>query len=202
MHTDQHILAVADLALDHCEVLATVDKTAIADCAEFAELGLQHGFRNPLNLPFRMPDVCDEVGDRHHDNAVFISECTDLGCPHHFAVVVLDLDTNPGRSKTGETTQIDGCLGVSGTAQHSAWNRPQREHVTGPCEVGCGAVRICKLLHGDSAITCRDTRCVDCDGVNGHGVRGALLVLVHGRHRRNLETVKVLADHRYTDHTG
>ena len=113
----------------------------------------------------------------------------------HRALVFLadDLADDSRRTEISHTRKVDGGLGVAGPTEHSALLGPQRYDVARSGEVVCARVRIGKKPHRRSTVRRRDSGSDSLSCIDSDGVRGAVLVLVGGKHGRQSETVAIFA---------
>ena len=190
MHPDQHVVPVAvragDVAADQRDVLDVVVDAGVADGAELAVPGGDPGLGDALDVLFVLAPPLDQVGDGDQRQAVLVGEDPQFVGLGHRALVLLadDLADRAGRLQAGQPGQVDGGLGVAGAAQHPTVLGAQRNHVTGPGEVVGDTGRVGELAHGGSAVRCRNPRSDIHFRVDGDGVGGAVLVLVHRIHRQ------------------
>ena len=95
--------------------------------------------------------IGDQVGNGGDLDAMALGECDEVGQPRHGAVIVHDLADHPRRVETSEPRHVDGGLGVAGSDQHAAILGDQREHMTGPHEIGGAAVAVGQASAPDAA---------------------------------------------------
>ena len=121
VHPDQHVLAVAEVAVDQRDVLGVV------------EVGARSRPRgtSPCSVGSRASatrSTCRSVRRRYAMRSameISASPCSSakraqLRQAHHGAVVVDQLAEHAGRPQPGEPGQVDRGLGVPGAAQHAA----------------------------------------------------------------------------------
>jgi hypothetical protein len=199
--TDQHILAVAEVAADEGDVFALVVAAGVADRGELAggERDARRG--HPLDQLLEPATVGDQAGDGDHRQAVLSREPAQLLWAGHLGGVLLadDLAQRAGRSEPGQSGEIHGRLGVPGPAQHAAVPCPQRDDMARPGEVcGAGAGRG-QQRDGARAVGGRDAGADPLAGVDRHRERGAAAVLVGVVHGRQPKTVRVRLGQGYAD---
>ncbi len=81
MDADEHVLGAVDLALDERDVVLAVDKGAVADRGEVAELGRQGGRDDPFDELLGAAAVVDQLGDRDHLQAVALAVGDEVRAP-------------------------------------------------------------------------------------------------------------------------
>ena len=104
--------------------------------------------------------------------------------------------STPTGAQPGQPGQVDGGLGVAGALEHAAGAGAQREDVAGPAQVARPGARGAQHPDGVRAVGGADAGAHALARVHGHGEGGALAVLVHRGHRRQLEPVGPLVAHR------
>ncbi len=88
--------------------------------------------------------VFDEFCDGSDFEIMFFAVFGKLRQPGHRAIIVYYFTDHPRRFETSQSYQVDGSLGLACSYQHSAIPCPQREDMSGACEVtglrfiGCG----------------------------------------------------------------
>ena len=204
MHADEHVLAVADVAVDEGDVLAVVVRAAVADGGEVARCQRHRRLGDPLDQLVEALAVGDQVGDRDHDEVVLVGEDAQLLAAGHAGRVLLadDLAEHAGRPQAGEDGEVHRGLGVAGPAQHAAVLGPQRHDVAGSGEVGRRRVGVRQQPDGVRAVGRRDAGADALAGVDGDRVRGAAPVLVDPEHRRQVEPVGVGLGDGHADVAG
>ena len=136
-----------------------------------------------LDHPLTVPPVLDELRDRDEREAAGVAELAQAGQPGHGAVIVDDLGEHAGRVEASEPGEVDGSLGVPGTAQHPALRITQREDVS----------RADQLVGFGGGIHQRP----DGPGPVGGGNPGRDAVAsVHADRERGAHTLLVLACHQ------
>ena len=201
VHADQHVLAVADLAVDEGDVLALVVGAAVADRGERARHQRDDGLGDPLDQLVEALAVGDQVGDRDHAEVVLVGEDAQLLAAGHAGRVLLadDLAERPRGAQPGQHGEVDGGLGVAGAAQHPAVLGPQRHDVPGAGQVGRGRPGVGEQPDGVGPVDGGDAGRDALARVDGDRVGGAAPVLVDPEHRRQVEPVGVLLGHRDAD---
>ena len=142
----------------------------------------------------------DEVLDRHGDEPVLPPEGEQRIETHHRAVVVDELGDDGDRLQAGEPGEFDARLGVAGSLAHPAVLRDEREDVPGSGERLRARPGLGEHADGLRAVGGADAGARVFDRVAGHGVGGALGILVDRGHRRQLEGARPCRSHRGADH--
>ena len=195
MHPNQHTPAVVtragDIAADQGHMFHIVIDARVAHRPELSVPGRYPGLGHPLDELLVLAAVGDQIGDRDHRQVVLVSEDPQLvGLGHRsFVLLTDDLADRAGRLQARHPGQFDGGLGVARPAQHTALLGPQRDHVAGLGEIVGRAGRVGQQAHGGGPIGCGDPGPHPVAGVDGDGVGGAVLVLVHRVHRQQPEPV-------------
>ena len=171
MHADQHLLAVADLALDHRDVRLAIDDALEGDDPELAVIGWQRRRRDAPHQRLGAHAVLDQIRDRDHQQLVPLRELRQLRHARHRAVVVHDFADDAGRIEAGDAGQVDGRLGLPGAHEHAAVARLERKHVAGPGEISGPGRRIDRRQHGDRAVARRDAGARHALGLDRHAER-------------------------------
>ena len=199
----QHRLAVRDgarhVAVRQRDVLAVVDGDPVAVGGELAVPGGQPGLGDALDVALVAAAVAHQVLDRDHREAVLVGELPQLRGPLHRAVVVDDLDEHAGGREAGQPGEVDRCLGVPAAHQHAALAVAQREHVARAGELPRLGRGVGQRPRGAGAVGGADPGGDAVAGVDGDRVGRAQLVLVVGRHQRDLEPLEHVARHRHAD---
>ena len=199
-HQDVVTLTVGSghVAEDQGHVLDLVVDAGVADSAECAVARGDPGIGNPDHMLLVTTAPRDQVGDRDQRQVVFVGEDPQFGGLRHRALVLLadDLADHAGGREIGHPGQVHRGLGVTGAAQDATLLGAQRDHVAGAGEVVGGGGRIGEQPHRRGAVGGTDTGADALAGVNGDGVGGAVLVLVHRVHRRQTEAIAVVAVER------
>ena len=167
-------------------MLDVVVDAGVADRAELAVAGRDARLGDALDVLLVLAPPLDEVGDRDEREVVLVGEDPQLVGLRHRAFVLLadDLADRARGLQTGQPGQVDRGLGVAGPAQHAAVLGAQRHHVPGPGEVVGDGGRVGEQPHRGGAVGRRDTGADALLRVDGHGVGGAVLVLVDRVHRQ------------------
>ena len=143
--------------------------------------------------------VVDEVGDGAELQAMLARERHQVRQPRHAAVVVHDLAQHRGRIQARQASQIAAGLGVSGAHQHAAVVRDQREHVTGLHHVLGTCIGAAGHADGVRAVCRRDPGGHALGRLDGHREVGPVRGTVAGRHRRQVQTPRMLGGDRHAD---
>ena len=153
--------------------------------------GRNPGLGDAFDMFFMLAAVLDEVGDGDQRKSVFIGEDAKFVGLGHRALVLLadDLADRAGRSQPGHPGQVHGGLSVTGSAQHTAVLGAQRHHVSGFGEVVDATGRVGQQSHGGGPVRCGDPSSHTCFGVDGDGIGGSVLVLIHRIHGQQAEPV-------------
>ena len=203
VHPHQHVMPVAvrpgDVATDQRDVLDLVVDAGVADRAELAVPGRDAGLGDALDVLLVLAAPLDQVGDGDQREVVLVGEDPQLVGLRHRAFVLLadDFADRARRLQAGHPGQVDGGLGVAGPAQHPAVLGAQRNDVAGPGEVVGDAGRVGEQPHRGGAVGRRDSGADAIFRVDGDGVGGAVLVLVHRVHRQQAELVADRAVQRH-----
>ena len=202
MQPRQHVLAVADLAVDEGHVMHAVERRDIGVALERADLGLDVEFADALDQLVAVLPVGDQVGDRDLRQLVLLGEGGDLRPAHHRAVVVHQFGQHADRRQPGEPAEIDAGLGMAGAHQHAALARDQREDVAGPHEIGGAAVAVGERAHGVAALLGRDAGGQAVAHVDRDGEGGAERGVVVRHHRIEMQPPRLLGAERRADDAG
>ena len=202
MHAHEHVLTLAEVAVDERDVLAIVDVVAVADHAPLAEVGRQARLGDAVHQPLVLQAVGDELGDGDEGEVVPIGERLELRPARRGAVVVEDLADDARRVQAGEPGQVHRGLGVADALQHPAVARPQRVHVARTTQVRAHRGGVHRHLNGGGAVAGADAgghaearRGIDAHGEGGaHGL-GVVLGL-----RREPELIHPFAGEGEADH--
>ena len=142
MQPDQHRLFGRDLALLHHDVQAGLELVRVDHQFELAEVPRrQDGLGLAPDLTLRAPPT-HQVADAQDRDAVALRERLELGQPGHAAVFIHDLADHPGRRQAGQSSEVDGSLGVAGAGEHATGLRTQRLQPPRPDQVGGLARRV------------------------------------------------------------
>ena len=208
MHTHKNVVAVglwaSDIAPDQGDVLDVLVDACVADRAELAVPRRDACLGDALDVLFVLAAPLDEVGDRDQCEAVLVGEDPKLVGLRHRALVLLadDLADRTRRLQSCQPGEVDGGLGVAGPAQHAAVFGAQRDDMAGPGEVVGGAGRVGEQPHRGGAVRRRDAGADTLFRVDGDGVRGAVLVLVHRVHRQKAKRVADRSVERHAQIAG
>lgn len=207
--TDEHVLTVSYVSGDDGGMLRIVHEASESDDREVTMTGGQRSRGPTLDKSLILPAVADQVGNGNNQEPVLVRKRAALGCVHHGAVVIHHLAEGAGRMQSRKCREVHSCLGVAGTAQHTARHGAQRHNVSWSGEVAWSCLRITQRANRDGAIHGRDAGRCHGAGVDGDGVRRALAILVDDRHGRQVQVIEVLAGHadadvsaRVTNHEG
>ena len=182
-------------------MLVAVEEGLVDVAGEVAPLGGDAGLGHPPDQLLGLAAVADEVGDADQQQPVGVGEALQLGEAGHLRLVLGDdLAQHAGRVQPGHPGQVDGGLGVAAALEHAAVPVPQREDVAGPGQVGGPGVGVDEGGDGGGPVGGRDPGGGDVAGVDRDGERGAVGLGVVDHHRRQLELVEALAEHRHADH--
>ena len=155
----------------HVLGLGVRELRTVAVDRELPELGRKLRGRDALDEVLAGHAVRDELLHRDDLQAVPPREALQLGQARHRSVCVRDLADHTDGLKTGESTQIHRCLGLSGAHEHAPFTRAQGEDVTGLDEIyGC-ALRIGEHAYRARAIGGADAGRGALARVDGHGER-------------------------------
>ena len=135
MHTHQDRLIGTPFALDEGDVFQ-----AIVDLPEGNELEVAI-LRGQVHLVAHLDDflgaqaVGNQVLDGDDGHIEFFGHLHQLRQAGHRAVRVDDLDECGGRVEACDAHQVDGCLGVARTLEHTLIDGAQRVDVSGAAKV-------------------------------------------------------------------
>ena len=132
----------------------------------------------------------------------FCAKAVTSGPAHHRAVVVHQLGQHADRRQAGEPAQVDASFGMAGAHQHAALAREQREHVTGPHEIGGAAIVVGECAHGVAALLRRDAGGQPMAHIDRDGESGAERGVVLRHHRIEAQPPRLLAAERGADDAG
>ena len=124
MDADQHVLAVADVALDERDVRLLVEDALERGDAEVAVSGRQRRGRDAAHQRLGAHPVLDQIRDRDHQQLVPLRELRQLRHAGHRAVLVHDFADDAGRIEAGDAREIDGRFGLAGAHEHAAGRAP------------------------------------------------------------------------------
>ena len=178
----------AEVAADEGDVaFATLDLALVGDHAELAVAGLDAGFAGADDVALVAETVTNELGDGDHAEAVLAAKRDEVRNAGHFAVVAHDFADDAGGGEAGETSEIDGGLGLAGADEDAAAASAEREDVAGTDEVGGGGAWVDGDADGVGAIGGGDAggdalASFDRFGEGGAEAGGVLLVM-GGRRR-------------------
>ncbi len=143
-----------------------------------------------------MHAVFHQVGDGDQRHVVLFREPGQLRHTGHRAVLVHDLADHACRVQPGNAGEVHGRLGVSGTGEHAAWPRTQREHMTGTHQIARPRPIGDREPHGPRAIGRRDSRRDAVFRVNRHAERRFTTGRVRRHFQRDVELIQPFAGHR------
>ncbi len=200
MHSHEHVVLASHRTPNHSDMLLPVEHRLIHVAGEVAPLRGNTGLGDATNELFGLPAVLDHLGDRDHQQAVFLAELDQVGNPRHRPVVVDDLAQHTGRETTRHARKVNRRLGVAGTLEHAALGVAQREDVTGTGKVAGTCRRITQRLDRDRPIRCGDPGGRAVAVVDGVHERRALRLGVVVDHQRNVERLEAVAREWRADH--
>src|SRR5215471_16958802 len=99
MQPRQHVLAVADAAVDKSHMLDGVERCHVGITRERADLALYREFADPLDQLVARLSVGDEIGDRDLLEFVELGKGGHTRAAHHGAVVVHQLGKDADRGQ-------------------------------------------------------------------------------------------------------
>ena len=131
MHPDEHVLAAADRAEDECDVLTIVVGRGVPVGGVLAVTQRHSCTRYPLHQLLEPTPIRDEIRDRDHRQPVLVGKGPQLLGARHPRRILLadDLAQHASRPQTGQLRQVDGGLGVPGSAQDATVLGAQRHDV-------------------------------------------------------------------------
>jgi hypothetical protein len=110
--------------------LAAVDFALVGDDAEFSIGRGEHAFGDAENIALVLQAVTNELGHGEHLEAVLCTELLEVGDAGHRTVIVHDLADDSGGNEAGETGEINGSFGLSGTNEDAAAAGAQRKDMS------------------------------------------------------------------------
>ena len=123
----------------------------------------------------------------------------ELADARHRSVVADDFADHSGFGQAGEAGEVDGGLGVTGAAQHTAGHGAQREDVAGPDEGVRTCVRIREQADRPGAVGGGDAGGNAGGGIHADGEGGAQALLVAAGHLRQVEVLGAVESERRAD---
>jgi hypothetical protein len=112
MNPNQHLIGVADIALDQRHVLQTVDFVAIDNGAIHAAVnGGKLFFGDASDQTLVAQSVSNQIRDRDDFQMLLFSEPLQPGQQCHRSVVGEDLTNRTRRLEAGQVRQIHRCIG-------------------------------------------------------------------------------------------
>ena len=130
MDTNQNRLVLLPLALDECEVLLSVALLTEGNHTEMTIFGRHIHLDTLLDNALLLQAVGNHILDGDNLQLVLLGKLHQLGQTGHGAVFVHNLDECTGRIESCQLTQVDGCFGMSRTAQHTIVLSIQRTDVS------------------------------------------------------------------------
>ena len=158
--------------------------------------GGQGLLREPRRDGVRSVQVRDEVRDRDERQAVGVREDAQVVAAQHGAVVVDEFGDDGDLAQIRQAAQLDARLRVAGALAHPAVAGDERQDMAGPGDRGGVRGLVRQSVDGDGAVRGADPRRDAGRRVAGDGVGGALRVLVHGRHGRQVQRLCPSRRHR------
>ena len=129
VYAAEHVLSVADLALDEGDVMLAVELVDEAVSAEIAVFGRQAHRGDLLDQLFVAFAVALQILDGDEFYVVFFRQLKKLRRAHHGAVLAHDLAAQAALLETGQAAEIHRRFGVAVALQDAVFSGQQREHV-------------------------------------------------------------------------
>lgn len=144
-----------------------------------------------LDEGFGSAAVGDEIFDGDDFEAVLLGVRFEAAIEaEHFAVVADDFDADSDGFCVAEVAEIDGCFGVSGSAEDSAFFGAEDKHVSGSHEVTGEGSWVAEDFDGFGSVGRADSGGCAFDGVNGFGHCGSEAGSVGLGHHGDAELVE------------
>ena len=152
MQPCQHVLAVADAAMDEGHVIDRIERREKGVAGQRADLGFDRKLAGALDQLVAGLAIGDQFRDRDALQFVLLGKGGELGPAHHRAIIVHQFGKHADRRQAGEPAQIDARFGVARAHQHAALFRHQRKDVAGPHEIRSPAIAVGERPHGIGAL--------------------------------------------------
>ena len=111
------------------QVRLGIDDRRVREQVERAQARRQLQGQLPVNQPFALAAILDQVLDGAHLQSVRAAEVAQVRQASHGAVGIDDLADHGRFLQSGEAGQVDAALGVAGTDEHAALAGPQSGYV-------------------------------------------------------------------------
>ncbi len=150
-------LVGVDVASDEGEVFGVVCGDVVEVALEVAVVGWEGDGLLEVDESFGVSSVFDDLGDGAGFELVFFLIVAEVSDASHGAIFVHDFADDGGGWEFGKLGEVEGGLGVPGTAEGAAWSCFERKDVSWLDEVlsGFGGVGdevdgVCSVVGGDS----------------------------------------------------
>lgn len=186
MNADEGGFFWVDFTHDHGEVVGALGIDLIEVATEISVFGGHvHDFIRAHEF-LGAATVLDQLRDGAGLEAMFFLVGTEFAHAGHGAVIVHDLADDTCGGKSGESSKIDGSLGVTGTAQGAAGHGLEGENVTGLHE-GIGTDGgVSEQLDRTGAVGRGDAGADARGGIDSDGESGALDLAIATGHGREI----------------
>ena len=199
MQPRQHVLAVADSAVDEGHVIDRIERRQKGVAGQRADLGFDRKLAGALDQLVARLAVGDQFRDRDALQLVLLGKGGELRAAHHRAVVVHQFGKHADRRQAGEPAQVDAGFGVTGAHQHAAFLRHQRKDVAGPHEIRSAAIAVGERAHGIGALFRGNAGGQTVADVDRDGECRAERRVVERHHRVEMQPPRLLGRQRRAD---
>src|ERR1044071_2273311 len=130
MHTHENIFLTGDSPFDQGQMMVLENNVLIQMKFKFPQAGGKFCSHKMVDKFLMPPSVRDQILNGDKSQAVVAGHFFERGQSGHGAIGVHNLTDNGRRGESGETSEINAGLGVSGANQDSSVTRPQRKYMT------------------------------------------------------------------------
>ena len=154
MYTAQNIFPIANLTFHQCHMMFTGDVIHIPINLKFSILGWHLCTCFPYDMFFMDPAVILQIFDRNKFQVVLLRQLPEILCPHHRSVLFHDFTADSTFFQSGKTHQINRCLGMTISYQHTSMPCHQRKYMPRSSKVLRFRSFFCQAAHSISSLCC------------------------------------------------